>query len=162
MTARLPDSQRKIARKRTTEFHGHGVVQTPEYRAWAQMIYRCGNPSADCFANYGGRGIRVCASWRESFAAFLADVGPRLVGHSLDRINNDGHYEPGNVRWATRSQQNNNHRRNHVVTVAGVSESLTLACRRIGLGVAMIRNRMSRHDLTAAQAIAMGPSRRSW
>ena len=98
--------------------HGHRAGQkgdhrvTPEYTAWLEMNRRCNNPSFIGFANYGGRGIKVrYAKWRTSFETFLADVGYRpSKRHSLDRIDNDGHYEPGNVRWATRKQQAENRR----------------------------------------------------
>lgn len=84
----------------------HGLIACPEYTIWRQLKQRCSNPKDRAFKNYGGRGIHVCAKWRTSFTAFLADVGPRPDPKlTLDRINNDGNYEPGNVRWATRSQQ---------------------------------------------------------
>jgi hypothetical protein len=158
---------RKIVRKQTTEFHGcgggRGRSQSPEYRAWAQMIARCENPRELGYKNYGGRGIRVCPRWRESFAEFLSDMGRRPSDkHSIDRIDNNGGYEPSNCRWATRAQQNANHRGNHLVLVDGITEPLTHACKRHGLGIAMIRNRMKRGGLTAAEAIAMGASRRPW
>lgn len=91
----------------------HGGSYTPEFRAWAGMIYRCYNATSNAsFPDYGGRGIRVCDEWRDDFAAFLAHVGPRpSPKHSIDRYpNNDGNYEPGNVRWATREQQIANRR----------------------------------------------------
>lgn len=92
--------------------HGHGTVsKTPTYRSWQHMLGRCLNPSNDEFANYGGRGITVCARWRESFANFLADMGERPAGTTLDRVDNSGCYEPGNCRWATSSQQATNTRR---------------------------------------------------
>lgn len=89
-----------------------GVPSTgPECRAWHAMKHRCANPRNARYADYGGRGLRVCAEWLASFDAFLACVGTRpSARHSLDRINNDGNYEPGNVRWATASEQANNRR----------------------------------------------------
>jgi hypothetical protein len=68
----------------------------------------CENPKHMHFGRYGGRGISVCDRWRRSFADFVADMGPRPDGHTLDRVNNDGNYEPDNCRWATRKQQSNN------------------------------------------------------
>lgn len=88
----------------------HGRSQTPEYRTWAHMHQRCTNPKHKRFADWGGRGIKVCDRW-QSFEAFLEDMGERpSAGHSIDRENNDGNYEPGNCRWATRSQQQSNKR----------------------------------------------------
>jgi hypothetical protein len=74
------------------------------------MIGRCTNPRATDYRFYGGRGIQVCDRWRHSFPVFLADMGERPLGTTLDRINNDGDYEPGNVRWATPKQQAANRR----------------------------------------------------
>jgi hypothetical protein len=92
--------------------HIHGKTRTKEYVAWQNMKVRCTDPRSPKYRLYGARGIRVCDEWMTSFAAFFADVGlapsPR---HTLDRINVDGHYEPGNVRWATWSEQRRNQRR---------------------------------------------------
>jgi hypothetical protein len=93
--------------------HGHARKgqETPEYITWKSMLGRCREPRRKDWPRYGGRGITVCAQWVESFAQFLADVGPRPApGYSIDRINNNGNYEPGNVRWATSSQQALNRR----------------------------------------------------
>lgn len=84
---------------------------TPEYRAWQHMKTRCYNFNAKNYDNYGGRGIEVCERWVDNFKNFLEDMGTRPDGYSLDRIENDGDYEPGNCRWATRTQQNRNSRK---------------------------------------------------
>lgn len=87
----------------------HGGFGTPEYAAWGAMIQRCTNPRHPRWKYYGARGITICQRWRDSFPAFLADMGPRpSAGHSLDRVNNDGHYEPSNCRWATWPEQRAN------------------------------------------------------
>ncbi|WP_406123041.1 hypothetical protein OHQ89_12630 [Streptomyces canus] len=80
----------------------HGKSKTPEYRAWVRLIQRCTNPKNTSWKNYGGRGITVDPTFRNSFEAFLREVGPRPSSkHSLDRIDNERGYEPGNLRWAT-------------------------------------------------------------
>lgn len=89
----------------------HGGRGLPEYRTWSAMIDRCHREGNDGFANYGGRGIKVCEKWRKSFQAFYDHVGPKPTpDHSIDRIDVDGDYEPGNVRWATRTEQSMNTR----------------------------------------------------
>lgn len=97
---------------------GRGHV-TPEYNAWMLMRRRCNAPSPAERDNYKGRGIMVCERW-SSYEVFLADVGRRPTPrHSLDRINNDGNYEPGNVRWATRVEQAANKRNTKLIEFSG-------------------------------------------
>jgi hypothetical protein len=98
--------------------HGHKRVdvETTEYRIWKGIVQRCTNPARPAWPNYGGRGIQVCDRWRTSFENFLADMGHRPPGLTIDRIDNDGHYEPGNCRWATWVEQRANRRDSRKVT----------------------------------------------
>jgi hypothetical protein len=119
------------------------------------MIQRCTNPNVPCHSNYGARGIAVCPRWRESFAAFLADMGRRPSSeHSIDRINNDGNYEPGNCRWATEDEQRRNRRVSHFITVDGESATLSEWAIRFRIGKSTIRERLKR-GWTPKQAITV-------
>lgn len=112
----------------------HGGYETSEYRIWDGMKGRCLNPDNDAYGDYGGRGIRVCDRWRDSFAAFLEDVGPRPSPlHSLDRIDVNGHYEPNNVRWATHKVQQRNRRNNRMVTFRGETRCLSEWAEIVGI-----------------------------
>lgn len=102
-------SEKTIARKTKHGFGGGKIKRSKEYESWAAMRKRCNNPNDKAYKNYGGRGIIICNSW-EDFNNFITDMGPRPDGKSLDRVNNDGNYEPSNCRWATRLEQNRNKR----------------------------------------------------
>lgn len=137
--ARIPPSQKT---------HGYSFVNgkaSPEYTAWSSMKHRCLNPKAKNYGLYGGRGIAVCERWIDDFAAFLADMGHRpSAGLSLDRVDNDGDYEPGNCRWADGRQQSNNKRNNHTIVVDGQTMTVTQAARAKGLNIYLVRTRIKR------------------
>lgn len=131
----------------------HGMCNSPEYIAWAAMIQRCTNANCAEWKNYGARGISVCMQWRESFSAFFAFIGNRPTkNHSLDRYpDKDGHYEPGNVRWATAKQQSRNTRRNIIL-----SNGQTLAAAAEASGVSAI-NARNRRDLGWPEGMLLLP-----
>lgn len=116
--------------------------QTPEYKAWLHMKARCYNPSTKEFMQYGGRGIHVCPEWQNSFDAFLIYIGPRPTDdHSIDRIDVNGHYWPGNVRWATNIQQQNNKRNNIKIEYLGKVDTLPNWSRITGIPKQVIYRR---------------------
>lgn len=121
----------------------HGKSRTPEHRVWCGIVNRCHNPKEPTYPRYGGRGIKVCRRWRESFMAFLADLGPKpSPKHTLDRKNNDGNYEPRNCRWATRTEQARNKSNNRVLTHKGESLCLAEWAERTGIDCSIIKGRL--------------------
>jgi len=122
----------------------HGKADTQIHRAWSHMRSRCENSSDKDFKNYGGRGIKVCERWQD-FASFYADMGERpSPRHSLGRIDNDGNYEPNNVRWETTVEQANNRRNTRLVTHNGETLSLSQWGRRIGVSSGALAERIAR------------------
>lgn len=108
--------QLETARRNGASFLGlgskpiHGHYGSPTYASWASMIQRCKNPNRPNYDWYGGRGVKVCARW-EQFKNFLADMGERPAGRTLDRIDPNGHYDLTNCRWATKLEQSRNRRK---------------------------------------------------
>ncbi len=123
-----------------------------EYKAWAAMNSRCYDKNGKAYRNYGGRGIITCSRWRfgengkSGFECFLADVGRRPSGkHSLDRFpDNDGPYAPGNVRWATRAEQNTNTRRAYKIVIGGNPMCLIEAARLYKTNYGTVKSRLQR------------------
>lgn len=104
----------------------HGMTNSQAFTRWRSMISRCENPKNSSYARYGGRGITICSEWRNSFEQYLSDVGfPPFEGAQLDRIDNDGNYEPSNVRWSSPVDNANNRSCSFVITVDGVSRTLS-------------------------------------
>ena len=135
----------EVCVKRSTH-HGHArrLKATRTYRSWSDMIKRCTNPACEAFPNYGGRGITICDRWF-TFEHFLADMGECPPKLSIDRYpNNDGNYEPGNTRWATRKQQARNNRHNRVFTVMGLTACLSELCERFHINYDTAFTRLKR------------------
>lgn len=130
----------------------HGMSRTNSlYTVWAKMKNRCLNPTNDSYIRYGGRGITVCDEWRDSFQAFydcvskLEHFGEK--GYTLDRVDNDGNYEPGNVRWADKKTQQSNTRRNIFVEYQGERVTVEEAARRSGINKRTLLNRVKAGDI---------------
>jgi len=123
----------------------HGMTNTALFKTWSAMKARCQNPRHRQFNDYGGRGIKVCPEWSTSFDTFRSHMGDRPDGLELDRINNDGNYEPGNCRWATPKQNSNNRRSCHIIEFEGVSKTLTEWADGIQLHASSLRARIQRN-----------------
>jgi hypothetical protein len=139
----------ETARKRKTT---HGMYKTPVYQSWDSMIQRCTNPATKKFSDYGGRGIAVCERWL-AFENFYADMGDRPEGHTLDRINVNGNYEPGNCRWATAKQQSRNKR------TTKLSEEIALRVRTLyimGMGPRKIAKEVGCSHFSVCGILFMG------
>jgi hypothetical protein len=116
--------------------------RNPTYLVWRTMKDRCLNSKSKNFARYGGRGIKVCRRWM-TFANFLADMGPRPPGATLDRYpNNNGDYEPGNCRWATRKENSRNRSDNRLLTFNGQTRTLAEWVETSGLSLATLQGRL--------------------
>ena len=136
----------------------HGLSTSPEYQTWFGMLMRCYNPKRRYFRYYGGRGITVCDRWRNSFDDFLSDMGPRpSLEYSIDRINNNGNYEPGNCRWILKSEQSKKRRNNVLITKDGTTHSMAEWCRILRISKGCVWHRI-KSGMTPLDAISK-PSR---
>lgn len=124
----------------------HGKYASPTYCSWRAMLTRCYNRRNENYHRYGAHGVQVCERWRDSFEAFLEDMGERpSIQHSIDRYpDKGGNYEPGNCRWATRGQQNRNRRNNVMLTYKDETLCLQDWSARTGIDVSTLRARLTR------------------
>jgi hypothetical protein len=129
------------------------------YYIWQAMIRRCECPEATGYGNYGGRGIKVCERWRKSFANFTTDMGPRpSAKHSLDRYpDQNGDYEPGNCRWATVKEQQNNKRTNRLLSHNGRTQTMAQWAEEIGITIYALSERLKRGKMTLVEALTFQP-----
>lgn len=133
--------------KRPRVHHGLWQTHKSEWQAWVNVWRRCYDPRVECFHNYGGRGITLCERWH-SFSNFLADLGPKPsdgnTRYTLERINNDGNYEPSNCRWATYTENLNNTRRNRRWTINGDTFTTAQLAKRSGILISTLSVRLHR------------------
>lgn len=135
--------------------HGYAIINVkPEYKAWLAMKSRCYYEDNIGYKNYGGRGIKVCDSWLNSFENFIKDMGDKpSLEYSLDRINVNGDYSKENCRWATKLEQSNNKRNNHNVVYKSKKISLSELSRQCNINKSSIRHRIVSQKLTIEEAV---------
>lgn len=133
----------------------HGYQGTPTYTSWQMLRKRCDNPADPSFHNYGGRGIGYDPAWKV-FENFLADMGERPPGTSIDRIDNNAGYSKENCVWATRREQQRNRRGLHMIEYGGRSQCLTAWCEELGLSKWVVGDRIKR-GVPAATALGLTP-----
>lgn len=153
----------EVSRQHDNKARKHGMSGSPEFRAWRHIIYRCTKPSAKFYSHYGARGITVCDRWRYGeggktpFECFFEDVGGKpSPKHSIDRIDNDGNYEPGNCRWATKDVQANNKRNTSYITIGNATKPLTVWAREYGISSSKFKDRL-RSGWNPLLALEAGP-----
>ncbi len=158
---RCPSCASKLGRHNLG--HGHCVDHelSPTYKTWQSMRSRCKHPYVVGYENYGGRGIKVCEKW-QTFDGFLSDMGPRPdKNYSIDRIDVDGDYEPGNCRWASRAEQARNRTDSRNITYNGETMIVGDWAKRVGIGVVALINRI-KVGWPLEDALTVGPSKPNW
>ena len=146
----------QTARLLSERHRKHGKSKSLVYKAWAAMKDRCFNPANTHYYAYGGRGISVCDRWRDSFDSFLADMGDRPDGFTIERIDTNGDYEPGNCRWASRKEQQNNRRCNVRLEIDGVTKTISEWSEYSGVHRSVVVSRI-RRGWTARDAVFTVP-----
>lgn len=131
----------------------HGMSGTREYDRWSDMKSRCYNPASTSYSRYGGRGIKVCDRWLDSFPAFLGDMGRCPDGMSLEREDYNGDYAPENCRWATATEQSNNRRSNARITHDGTTLTISQWATKLGINQHTLRDRLHRYNMPPSRAL---------
>ena len=154
-------SRKRVTERKTTHGHSKRGQRSPTYHSWAPMVKRCTNPNYPGFADYGGRGITVCDRWlgENGFPNFLADMGEKPEGTSIDRVDNDRGYCPENCRWATAKEQGNNRRSNRLITAFGRTQTMAQWAEELGISRYALRNRVDRCGWPVERALTT-PARR--
>uniref|UniRef100_A0A6M3IL93 Uncharacterized protein n=1 Tax=viral metagenome TaxID=1070528 RepID=A0A6M3IL93_9ZZZZ len=143
----------KLVDSARERFTTHGMSSSIEYFSWFHMKARCYKTYDKEYKNYGARGISVCARWLESFQNFFSDMGLKpSKKHEIERIDNDGDYSPENCKWATRTEQANNTRHNHFVTIGNKTQTIAQWSRELGIKNQTVRNRLY-HGWTPRDAL---------
>jgi hypothetical protein len=152
-------SAEKVKKKYTTTVHAN-ATEHELYSTWLGIRQRCFNSTVKNYKRYGGRGITMCERWMNDFWAFVADVGPRPSGLTLDRIDNNGHYEPGNVRWATCEEQIDNRDAPglRLITFRGQTMPMHQWEKSLGFGKNSLAMRL-KHGWTLDEAMTTPPRR---
>jgi len=139
----------------------HGMSKTRTFKIWREMKARCNNPNSTNYSKYGGRGIKVCERWNNSFEAFLEDMGePPTKEHSLDRIDNNRDYEPSNCRWATAKEQARNRRNNVTFEFQGKERTLAEIAEIVGVKYSLLNSRVMDYGWTIEEATSLPPRKR--
>lgn len=143
--------------------HGHGSSRNPTYSKYQAMKQRCTNPKHKGWDRYGGRGIKVCDRWLESFESFLADMGESPAGMSIERIETDGNYEPGNCKWATDQEQAENTSRCTKIEYGGVKyPTVSAFCKAHGIRTQHSISRRLKEGKTIEEIMKNPPKQRPW
>lgn len=143
-----------LSQRELTHGEGRASTRTKEYRAWCNILTRCSNPRIGCYKHYGGRGIRVCERWAMSYENFLADMGRApSPKHSIDRIDHDGNYEPGNCKWSTQKEQVRNTRSNVNLTYSGLTLTLAEWAEKVGMRYMTLYSRINAYGWPIERAL---------
>ena len=137
----------------SNSFTKHGMSKTTTYRSFYNMLHRCYRASHKNFDRYGGRGIKVCDRWKNSFVNFVSDMGDKPIGMTLDRINNDKNYEPDNCQWATQKEQSRNTSRNVILSLHGETKCISDWAKDLKIPIETLSSRINKLKWNDAKAL---------